>query len=342
MHRKNFIRCGLLALAAPANLLSAKTVQMQQPYIMTVNGPVPPANLGFTLSHEHVLVDFIGVKPLAPAKMMMDDALKKITPYLQQAIKQGCHTLVECTPNYLGRDPLLLKLLSQQTGLHIITNTGYYGAANEKYLPAQAYKSSAADIAAHWINEWQTGIEKTGIKPGFIKSGVDKAPLSAMQQKLIRAACITHLATGLTIGVHSGDGAAALQELAIIEEMKVDPSAWIWIHAQNETDRKIHLQVAQKGGWVSFDGMNEDTVEQYTSFISHMRDAGLLHKILISHDAGWYQAGKENGGDFRAYSAVFTHLIPALQTQGFSQQEIDQVFVKNPAKAFAISIKTRG
>ncbi len=78
--------------------------------------------------------------------------------------------------------------------MNIITNTGYYGAAGDKYIPKHAYSESAEELASRWINEWKNGIGSTGIKPGFIKIGVDDGPLSDIDKKLVEAAALTHLA----------------------------------------------------------------------------------------------------------------------------------------------------
>ena len=103
--------------------------------IETVTGPVAADRLGVTLMHEHVLVDFIGAAQVSPSRYDADAAFHAVLPHLQQVKRLGCSTLVECTPAYLGRDPRLLRRLSEASGLHILSNTGYYGAANDKHLP---------------------------------------------------------------------------------------------------------------------------------------------------------------------------------------------------------------
>lgn len=340
MHRKDFIRSGFL-LCAPYVLPTAKKVPAKsaEDYIMTVNGHIPSADAGFTLTHEHILVDFIGADKIATSRYNANEVYNKALPVLQEAVKNGCKTLVECTPNYLGRNAGLLQRLSKASGLHIISNTGYYGAAKEKFLPKHAYTDSAKQLAARWINEWETGIEGTGIKPGFIKTGVDTFPLSPVQQKLIEAAALTHLSTGLTFGVHTGNGDAALEELKIIKVMGVSPVAWVWIHAQSEKSRDIHMQVAKEGGWVSFDGLNDDSVQQYVQLLKDMKAEKLLHKTLISHDAGWYNVGEPGGGQFRSYNTVFKLMLPLLRKEGFTEDEIQQVFIVNPAKALTVKVK---
>src|SRR6185295_18100656 len=103
----------------------------------------------------------------------------------------------------IGRDPVLLKRLAIATDLHLLTNTGLYGAGQNKFLPDFARTRSADELARMWLNEWRHGIEDTGIRPGFIKIGVDEGPLSNLHRELIRAAARTHLDSGLTIAVHT-------------------------------------------------------------------------------------------------------------------------------------------
>src|SRR5512137_1899968 len=104
--------------------------QLPQEFIMTVNGPVQPSEMGKTLTHEHVLVDFIGADSIEFSQWSRDSVTAKLLPVLQKAKESGVTTFIECTPKYLGRDPLVLKQLALATGLNFITNTGYYGAYN--------------------------------------------------------------------------------------------------------------------------------------------------------------------------------------------------------------------
>src|SRR4030042_1248064 len=204
-------------------------------YIMTVNGPIQPSEMGPTLTHEHVLVDFIGADSIMYSHWNRDSVISKLMPVLLQAKESGVTTFFECTPKYLGRDPLILKQLSQKTGLNFITNTGYYGAYN-RYLPESMFTVDAMILADEWIAEFHNGIEDTGIKPGFIKIAVNPDDtLSPPDKTLITAAAFTHLATGLTIASHTGPEKPAFAQIDIFREINVDPSAFIWVHAQRGT-----------------------------------------------------------------------------------------------------------
>jgi len=307
--------------------------------IMTVRGPVSAGKMGITLTHEHILVDFIGADSIDKKRWDRVKVEKQILPLLMKIKNSGCQTFIDCTPAYLGRDPLLLKLLSDSSGMVIITNTGYYGAGNNKFLPKEAFSESADQLAGRWIDESENGIEGTGIKPGFIKIGVNPGKLSEIHRKLVIAAARTHLKTGLTIASHTGPAITAFEELDILREEGVSPEAFIWVHAQNEKDLSTHVKAAKIGAWVSFDGVNESNSEEYLKMIKNMRDNYLLNKVLLSHDSGWYHPGEEEGGKINGYSAIFDKLIPLLLKNGFSQDEINQLMVINPANAFTIRIR---
>ena len=114
-----------------------------------------------------------------------------------------------------------------------------YGANHDKHLPPHAFAESAEQLAARWIREWEHGIDDTGIKPAFIKIGVDAGPLSTIDAKLVRAAALAHKATGLPLAAHTGSGVAAFEELDLVEEAGVPLSAFIWVHAQTERLEKL-------------------------------------------------------------------------------------------------------
>ncbi|MBN2092264.1 phosphotriesterase [candidate division KSB1 bacterium] len=309
--------------------------------IMTVNGSLPATEMGITLTHEHLLVDFIGADSTGYHRWNREEVVEKVLPFLLEIKKYDVKTFVECTPAYLGRDPILLQNLSEKSGLNILTNTGFYGAMQNKFLPDFVQTESPEELAVRWIQEWKNGIEDTGIKPGFIKIAVDRdAEISPIHQKLIRAAAKTHLKTGLTIASHTGPEAPAFQQLAILEEEGVAPEAFIWVHAQRGTD-SAHVVAAQKGAWISLDNVKADSIQiqKYMKSILNLKKNNLLERLLISHDAGWYRVGEPEGGSFRPFTDIFMHLIPALKEKGITDDDIQQIMVKNPAQAFQIKIR---
>jgi len=309
-----------------------------QPFIQDVNGP---HELDFTrkwLSHEHILVDFIGADSIQPNTWNHDTIIKTVLPYLEEIKEFNVDYFVDATPNYLGRDVRLLEKISEQSGLRILTNTGLYGARDNKFIPSFARDMTAEQLAALWIDEFENGIDGSSIRPGFIKIGVDASdPLHEMHQKLVRAAALTHLETGLTIASHTGEAVGLWPQLTLLEEMGVSPESFIWVHAQNEENHESYLKAAEMGCWISLDGLGWE-LEQHVEKILFAKNNGILDRILISHDSGWYDPQKEIQ-TINPYTAIFKKLYPELKSRGFTDEEFKLLMHENPARAYGIKIR---
>lgn len=342
MKRRTFLKTSALAASAVAagvhRVEGADPVIRHAGKIVTARGPIDPEKLGFCLPHEHVLVDFIGADEVSPDRYDQDVAFDYVLPHLREASSLGVDALVECTPSYLGKDPVLCRRLSEATGIHIVTNVGYYGAADDKFVPAFAYEETADQLADRWVKDAEN-IDGTGIQPGFIKIGVDKTSLSEIDEKLVRAAARTHLKTGLLIYAHTGFATPAMEEIAILKEEGVHPSAWVWTHAQNETDNDQHEKAAREGAWIAFDGVRPDEKRQARDLkhFSEMKKRGLLAHVHLSHDAGWYRPSTEQ--KFRSYDFIKKTFLGKLRASGFTDEEIHQVTVENPKRALTIKVR---
>jgi phosphotriesterase-related protein len=310
--------------------------------VMTVRGWIDASEMGLTLSHEHALVSFQPYAEWArqPLTYDRDEVVRVVLPRLRRLRELGCRTFVDATPMNVGRDVVLLRRLSEESGLHILTPTGNYAARENAFLPPHVFSLRAEALAERWIRELSDGIDGTGIRPGFIKLGFNGRALSEVELKLIRAAAIAHRVTGLTIGAHTGPAVAALEQLEVLQREGVHPSAWIWIHAQGENDSAQHIAAARRGAWISLDGIDARSLERHVGFVTRLRDAGLLERVLISQDGGWYSVGQASGHMGRSYEVLFDGFLPALRARGFSAGEIETLMVRNPAKAFAVAVRT--
>jgi phosphotriesterase-related protein len=304
-----------------------------RPQVETVRGPLDPKKLGFTLVHEHILVDFIGADQASPSRYNPDEVFAVALPKLKELKARGCDALVECTPAYLGRDVRLFQRLSEASGLHIVTNTGYYGANKDKHVPEHAYSETAEQLAARWTREYQRGIDGTRIKPGFQKIGVDAGRLSDIDAKLVASGGLCYKQTGLRLHVHTGDGAAAADILNILERQQVPASAYVWVHAQNCKDRELHAVAAKAGAWLEFDGVNPKRLEDHVVAVAEMVERGYLDNLLVSHDSGWYRVGEPGGGQYNGYTYIFEAYLSALKKRGVTDPQIRRIFVDNPARA---------
>lgn len=329
-------------VAASQNTPGRNPMETTTPQIMTVLGPMatdterPAGALGPVLPHEHLLVDFAGAETAGPDRYDAEEVYRVCLPYLERLRAAGCRTLVECTPAYLGRDPALLVRLARASGLNLVTNTGYYGSGENKFVPAHARVETAEQLAARWTREAREGIDGTGVRPGFIKISVDPGPLSPLHRKLVEAAARTHLATGLTIASHTVDAAAAREELEVLAKQGVDASAFIWVHANAAKDGQARLDAARRGAWIELDGVGPQSADAHVEMVRALKEAGLLDHVLLSQDAGWYHVGEPGGGQWRPFEFFFVEFLPKLRAAGFSEAEVMQLTETNPVRAFAI------
>ena len=118
------------------------------------------------------------------------------------------------------------------------------------------------------------------------------------------------------------------------------PRGELFINGDTEQKKKLLSVLFPEG--LTFEGGKYRTHPDnafITLMISNLKDHNLLNKILLSHDAGWYRPGEENGGNFRGFTDLFEKLIPRLKEEQFSDAEIRQLIAVNPSKAFELKVR---
>lgn len=301
--------------------------------IITVLGSIDDKQAGVMLPHEHILVGFVEDGKLSPDMYDRQEVIKTILPNLIKLKESGCDTLVDCAPEYLGRDPLILKALSEKSGVHLITNTGLYKAP---YLPAFAYEASVEQLANRWIEEACKGIGGTGVFPGFIKIALNDGRINEIQQKILLASMRTSLATNLVIQAHTIGGETILHAAEIMRTHQFDMERFVWVHAQSEHDLFIHEQMAGFGMWISIDGIGQRPHEDNCKLLKGLVDRGLEDKIIISQDTGWYNVGQKKGGQVNPYHKLFTEFVPFAVEWGIDQKLINKWITTNAVASMRV------
>ena len=123
--------------------------------------------------------------------------------------------------------------------------------------------------------------------------------------------------------------------LTILREETVHPSAWIWVHAHHVQDPQQVTTAAERGAWISFDGINENSAPHVLDLVKAMQERGYLDQLLLSHDGDSYFGD----GESRPYHHIFTDFIPTLEKHGFTAQDIHRLTVDNPCRAFVVGVK---
>ena len=309
------------------------------PRVMTVSGPIPPDRLGFTLPHEHTGIALWHIeKRWDYWELTPDEDL--ITDELRDFRRRGGATLVDVTTDGVGRDPHRLRRLASSTGLNIVMGCGFYGGA---HYPAEAMidRRTVDDLAAQIIGEFENGVGETGIRPGIIgEIGTDKPWVSALEERVHRAAARAAVATGLAITTHGVQSAVGLAQLKIFSDEGVDPGRVIIGHADSHHDIDFYLEVLATGANLQFDFLGhrfatEEALEpRLVETIVELLERGFGPQLLLSQDVSHNRQLKANGGF--GYVYLHQHFLPTLRTAAVGEGEIRQMTIDNPARLLTI------
>src|SRR3989442_13376432 len=108
--------------------------------VMTVSGPIAADRLGFTLIHEHLLLDLMRDAWIGN-NILNDPELALIE--LQRYKQAGGGTLVDQTNRGLAQDPLAVKDPAERSGVQVILGCGWErGTFYEPFL----YRSNNEQI----------------------------------------------------------------------------------------------------------------------------------------------------------------------------------------------------
>ncbi|MGO8961192.1 MAG: phosphotriesterase [Streptosporangiaceae bacterium] len=297
--------------------------------VMSVTGPVQPADLGIVLPHEHVFADL--VREYRGTGLLNDEHLAG--EELRLLREAGGTTLVDLTTDEIGRDPVRLRRVSAATGITIIMGCGHY---RDPYLNRDWFDRHAVDaIADELVREIQEGVRGTGIRPGIIgEIGADKWYISAAEERSFRAAARAHLRTGVTISTHAARWPVGVDQLRLLAEEGVDPRRVIIGHADTVPVPEYHLELARQGCYVSFDSIGTGTpydLRRAADYVTALVRAGFGAQVLLSHDVFLRGHLRADGGC--GYGYLLTAFLPMLAAAGLDPEEARALVTANPRAA---------
>jgi phosphotriesterase-related protein len=232
--------------------------------VRTVRGDISPDQLGFTLMHEHTLLDlslmterFRAMFPPAPPEkavfkienlgwmrsggsMYVPECSKNNDPELyiyelNEYKKVGGNSILDCSP-IEGRGNINeIKKISETTGINIVCATGMYTLASRPEELLGKGENYYRSIFEREINE---GIDGTDIKPGIVKYGIqtvtESGTLDEDELAPLRAAAKVAAATGMLLVVHTSSPMTpehVLQAAGIVlHECGVKPERLLMCH----------------------------------------------------------------------------------------------------------------
>ncbi|MEP6808016.1 MAG: phosphotriesterase-related protein [Chloroflexota bacterium] len=309
------------------------------PRVITVTGPIPPERIGFTLPHEHTGIQLWHVPDRWDYWELTRDELG-LAEELADFRRRGGSTLVDLTLPGVGRDPERLRRLATGTGVQIVMGCGWY---REPYYPAEARidRRTVDDLAAELIAEFADGVNGTGVRPGIIgEIGTDKPWVSALEERVHRAAARAAIATGMAISTHSVRSPVGLAQLQIFEEEGVEPGRVVVGHADSYPVLDHYLAVLDRGANLEFDflghrfGEEEAAEPRLVELIVELLERGYGTQLLLSQDVCHNSQLRSNGGFGYAY--LQQHFLPTVRTAAVAEGEIAQMTIDNPRRILTI------
>ena len=309
------------------------------PRVMTVSGPIPPDKVGFTLPHEHTAISLWHVANRWDYwELTADDEV--ISEELRDYRRRGGTTFVDLTLPGVGRDPDRLRRLASATGLNIVMGAGWY---REAYYPPEARidRRSVDDLADEIVREFEQGVGAGGVRPGIIgEIGTDKPWVSALEERVHRAAARASKRTGMAITTHGVQSPVGLAQLRVFTDEGVDPSRVVIGHADSHHDLDFYLAVLDGGANLEFDflghrfGVEETREPRLVETIVELLERGYGPQLLLSQDVCHDRQLKAHGGF--GYVYLHQHFLPTLRTAAVGEGEIRQMTIDNPARILAI------
>lgn len=337
--------------------------------VMTVLGPVPAEELGVTLCHEHlrndgarawhppadgdaegeliarspVRIEFLGRLRndpyLSRDNVSLDDTAVAIEE-VRRFADRGGRTILEVTPEGLGRAPAELVAIARATGLNIVMGCGFY---LERSHPARVRSMSVADVADEIERDVAEGV--AGVRAGVIGEIGVSPDFTAEEEKVLRGAARAQARTGVPLSVHlPGWVRHGHRVLDVIAEEGGRLDGTVLSHLNpSGTDRDYQVSLARRGAYLGYDmcgmeylypgeGQSPCDEENAAAVAWLVREAGLGHRVLLSQDVFLKTMLVRYGGT--GYAHILTHFVPRLHRHGLTDDDTTRLLVHNPRELF--------
>ena len=339
--------------------------------IQTVTGVIDSAQLGLTLTHEHILNDVLSwwhpplndsprAHALVDEKVSMENLWElRHDPFvnkdnctmtyralavkeLQRFVAQGGKSIIETSADGNGRDPEGLAEISRTTGLNIIMGTGYYLDASQ---PAENDAKSERDIAEEIIRDITEGARGTKVRSGIIGEIGVGSSFTAREKKSLAAACVAQRETHLPMQVHMPAWFRYGDEVLDFCAARGVPMESIVLCHSNPSgdDYDYQSRLINRGAYIQYDmiGMEVFYADQQAQCPSGDDDArniarlvanGHGARVLMSQDIFLKSLLRTYGGP--GYGHLIEFFLPRLERHGLPLERSLALMTDNPRRLF--------
>lgn len=310
--------------------------------ILTVTGPISPKAIGPTLPHEHLCSDLSLQSGREDNRMTDAEAMIQEMACFRAA---GGRTIIEVTPEGVGRDVEMLRVISQSSGVQIVSGISFYDRSTWPEWVTCANNKEIADYFVCQIEEGDHGVYAgiIGELTSHNELGLEPQPqryrLDENELKLFQAAAQAQRRTGTGITTHASLGRGGHAQLNALEDAGADLSRVAighcdahW-HQDPDKDMAYYLPILNRGAFCEFDligwaDMMPDDVR--ADRIVALVNMGFAEHILLSTDTCRQSQLHVKGG--RGFDFLWTEFLPRLHKRGVTEFQIEAMMVTAPRK----------
>ena len=340
----------------------------------TVLGPIGSAELGITITHEHLLshAPHLAKEPIEPEARAIyrqpvsieilgelrfrrrlnfdnlrlqdiDTAIDEVSRFK----RAGGSTLVDATSIGIGRDPAGLARIARATGLNIVMGASYY--VEETYPPERCvHERSEDEITQEIVTDIFDGADGTNVRAGIIGEVGCSWPLTDTERKVLRASGRAQRETGAPLTIHPGrHSAAPLEIVDVLREAGADLSRTIMCHIDRTIDRKQSLAaLAETGCVLEYDLFGQEhSYNQVDLPVDMPNDGARLCWLawLIAEGYGrqivishdmFFKHQLVRHGG-HGYGHIVENVVPYMRRKGFAEADIHAILEENPQRLLA-------
>jgi phosphotriesterase-related protein len=319
--------------------------------VHTFRGPVDPSDLGMTLIHEHVFVRNLELEVNLPdPEWDRSAAIDAAVAGLVELEALGVRTVVDLTVPGLGRDVRLVAEVAERSPVHLISATGWY---TSNVLPVYfqfhgpgRQIDGPEPLTELFVGDIRHGIAGTDVRAGMIKVMTDADGFTPDVARVMTAAAAAHRETGVTITTHSHPVTRnGLEQQSFLSKRGVSAERIIIGHSGDSEDLDYLRELMDHGSTIGMDRFGMEQVlpdDRRVQTVLALLEQGYADRMVLSHDAAFYS--HVTPPSWRARSAprwrmdtISRHIIPALRDAGVTQDDLDQMIVRNPRRLLEVT-----
>jgi phosphotriesterase-related protein len=316
------------------------------PSVPTTAGDIDVAGLGVVLMHEHVFIRTETLQQGWPGFSGWDTAaeLTAARDRLGKLRQAGVDTILDMTVPGLGRDPALVAQAAEGTGLKIMFATGYYTYDNLPFPfqfrgPGKILDGDDHVLESLFERDVTVGIGDTGFRAAVLKIVTDEPGMTPDIERIANAVTSVALRTGAPVCTHAhAPTRRGLEQQRLLAGRGVDLGRVMIGHSNESTDLNYLQQIIDNGSYLGWDrcGLQLTVpLEAQIDTLVALCERGYSGRIMLAHDKAsfmdWFTSDEIGFGapDWQ-YSYIPSTMLPALRERGVSQDQIDQMLIRNP------------